>query len=153
MLRDMVPGITLTTDMIVGFPGETDADFDETMSLTRAVRYESMYSFKYSPRPNTLAQKRYPDDVSEQEKTRRIVALQALQREIQIEMHEAEVGSTRRGADRFGEPSTRVGALGPHVRQHRRERSRARANGSGARCRFASRAPARTASPEQRTST
>jgi len=92
-LRDMVPGITLTTDMIVGFPGETDADFDETMTLTRAVRYESMYSFKYSPRPNTLAQKRHPDDVSEEEKTRRIVALQALQREIQIELHEAEIGS------------------------------------------------------------
>ncbi len=43
LLRDMVPGITLTTDMIVGFPGETEADFDDTMSLTRAVRYESMY--------------------------------------------------------------------------------------------------------------
>ena len=93
-LRDIVPGITLTTDMIVGFPGETDADFDETMSLTRIVRYESMYSFKYSPRPNTLAQKRHPEDVSDEEKTRRIVALQALQREIQIELHEAEVGST-----------------------------------------------------------
>jgi tRNA-2-methylthio-N6-dimethylallyladenosine synthase len=93
MLRDMVPGITLTTDMIVGFPGETDGDFEETMSLTRAVRYESMYSFKYSPRPNTLAQKRYPEDVPETEKTRRIVALQALQRDIQIELHEAEIGS------------------------------------------------------------
>jgi tRNA-2-methylthio-N6-dimethylallyladenosine synthase len=93
-LRDMVPGIVLTTDMIVGFPGETDADFDETMSLTRAVRYETMYSFKYSPRPNTLAQKRYPEDVSDAEKTRRIVALQALQRDIQIEMHEAAVGSS-----------------------------------------------------------
>ena len=94
MLRHMVPGIVLTTDMIVGFPGETDADFEETMSLTRAVRYETMYSFKYSPRPNTLAQKRYPEDVSDALKTQRIVALQALQRDIQIEMHEAEVGST-----------------------------------------------------------
>ena len=93
-LRDIVPGITLTTDMIVGFPGETDADFDDTMSLTRIVRYESIYSFKYSPRPNTLALKRHPDDVSEEDKTRRIVALQALQRDIQIAMHEAEVGST-----------------------------------------------------------
>ena len=92
-LREMVPGIVLTTDMIVGFPGETDADFDDTMSLTRAVRYESMYSFKYSPRPNTLAQKRYPEDVTDADKTRRIVALQALQRDIQIEMHQAEVGS------------------------------------------------------------
>jgi tRNA-2-methylthio-N6-dimethylallyladenosine synthase len=94
MLRATVPGIVLTTDMIVGFPGETDADFEETMSLTRSVRYESMYSFKYSPRPNTLAVKRYPDDVTDAEKTRRIVALQALQRDIQIEMHEVEVGST-----------------------------------------------------------
>jgi tRNA-2-methylthio-N6-dimethylallyladenosine synthase len=93
LLRETVPGITLTTDMIVGFPGETDADFDDTMSLTRLVRYESMYTFKYSARPNTLAMKRLPDDIGEQEKTRRIVSLQALQREIQIELHEAEVGS------------------------------------------------------------
>jgi tRNA-2-methylthio-N6-dimethylallyladenosine synthase len=93
MLRETVPAIVLTTDMIVGFPGETEADFNDTMSLTRAVRYESMYSFKYSPRPNTLALKRHPEDVADAEKTRRIVALQALQRDIQIEMHEAEVGS------------------------------------------------------------
>jgi tRNA-2-methylthio-N6-dimethylallyladenosine synthase len=93
MLRETVPAIVLTTDMIVGFPGETEADFNDTMSLTRAVRYESMYSFKYSPRPNTLALKRHPEDVADAEKTRRIVALQALQRDIQIEMHEADVGS------------------------------------------------------------
>jgi tRNA-2-methylthio-N6-dimethylallyladenosine synthase len=89
-----VPGIALTTDMIVGFPGETDADFEDTMSLTREVGYESMFSFKYSPRPNTLAEKRYPEDVTEQEKTRRIVALQALQRDIQFAMHENQVGAT-----------------------------------------------------------
>jgi tRNA-2-methylthio-N6-dimethylallyladenosine synthase len=92
-LRALVPGIALTTDMIVGFPGETPQDFDDTLGLTRLVRYESMFSFKYSPRPNTLALKRHPDDVSEEEKTRRIVALQALQREIQLELHEAAVGS------------------------------------------------------------
>ena len=50
-----MPDIALSTDMIVGFPGETDADFEETLSLTAAVRYHSMFSFKYSPRPNTLA--------------------------------------------------------------------------------------------------
>ena len=92
-LREQVPGIGLSTDMIVGFPGETDSDFEDTLSLTRAVRYQSMFSFKYSPRPNTLALKRYPDDVSEEEKTRRIVALQALQREIQIELHTSAIGS------------------------------------------------------------
>ena len=93
-VRSMVSGVVLTTDMIVGFPGETDADFDDTMSLTAAVRYETMYSFKYSARPNTLALKRYPDDVSAEDKTRRIVALQALQRDIQIELHNEAVGTT-----------------------------------------------------------
>ena len=93
-IRQSIPGVTLSTDMIVGFPGETAADFDQTMSLTRAARYASMFSFKYSPRPNTLASKRMADDVSPEEKTSRIVALQALQREIQTALHEAAVGTT-----------------------------------------------------------
>jgi tRNA-2-methylthio-N6-dimethylallyladenosine synthase len=92
-LRRDVPGIALSTDVIVGFPTETDDDFEETMDLVRRARYHSMYSFKYSPRPNTLAIKRLPDDVTEAEKTRRIVALQALQRDIQAEWFEAAVGT------------------------------------------------------------
>ena len=92
-IRDAVPGVTLSTDMIVGFPGETAEDFEQTMTLTAAARYESMFSFKYSPRPNTLASKRMPDDVSAEEKTARIVALQSLQRDIQTALHEAAVGS------------------------------------------------------------
>jgi tRNA-2-methylthio-N6-dimethylallyladenosine synthase len=91
-LRAEMPDIALSTDMIVGFPGESDEDFAETLSLTAAVRYHSMFSFKYSPRPNTLALKRLPDDVPEDEKTRRIVALQSLQREIQGELHAQAVG-------------------------------------------------------------
>jgi len=91
-LRSAMPDIALSTDMIVGFPGETEADFDETLSLTAAVRYHSMFSFKYSPRPNTLAQKRLADDVTDQEKTRRIVALQTLQRDIQGELFRGAVG-------------------------------------------------------------
>jgi len=91
-LRDAMPDIALSTDMIVGFPGETSADFEETLSLTAAVRYHSMFSFKYSPRPNTLALKRLPDDVPEEEKTRRIVALQSLQRETQQTLYAAHVG-------------------------------------------------------------
>jgi tRNA-2-methylthio-N6-dimethylallyladenosine synthase len=93
-LREAIPDIALSTDMIVGFPGETDEDFEQTLSLTAAARYHSMFSFKYSPRPNTLALKRMPDDVTENEKTRRIVALQALQRDIQGALHEAAVGTT-----------------------------------------------------------
>ena len=92
-IREAIPGIALSTDMIVGFPGETSADFDDTLSLTEAVQFHSMFSFKYSPRPNTLASKRMPDDVAEGEKTARIVALQALQRAIQTRLHERAVGT------------------------------------------------------------
>ena len=91
-VRAAIPGIALSTDMIVGFPGETAEDFEQTLSLTAAVRYHSMFSFKYSPRPNTLALKRLPDDVSEEEKTRRIVVLQGLQREIQLDLNQQAVG-------------------------------------------------------------
>ena len=91
-LRETMPDLALSTDMIVGFPGETAEDFEETLSLTAAARYHSMYSFKYSPRPNTLALKRMADDVSDAEKTRRIVGLQALQRTIQGELFEAAIG-------------------------------------------------------------
>ncbi len=91
-LRETMPDLALSTDMIVGFPGETDADFEETLSLTTAVRYHSMFSFKYSPRPNTLALKRMPDEVDETEKTRRIVALQALQKQIQGELFTGMIG-------------------------------------------------------------
>ena len=78
--------------MIVGFPTETDADFDRTLDLVRQARFHAMYSFKYSPRPNTLAIKRMADDVPEAEKTRRILTVQALQREIQWEWHRGMVG-------------------------------------------------------------
>jgi tRNA-2-methylthio-N6-dimethylallyladenosine synthase len=92
-LRAEVPGIALSTDMIVGFPGETVEDFEETLSLARLVGFHSMFSFKYSERPNTLARKRMPDDVPEGEKGRRLAELQALQREIQWALHRRVVGS------------------------------------------------------------
>ena len=91
-LREAVPGIAISTDMIVGFPGETDADFTDTLSLVAEVRYQSMFSFKYSPRPNTLASKRMLDDVPELEKSRRIFELQALQKSIQEKLLAEVVG-------------------------------------------------------------
>ena len=91
-LKTAMPDIALSTDMIVGFPGETAEEFKDTLSLTRAVGYHSMFSFKYSERPNTLAMKRLADDVSAAEKTRRIIALQELQKGIQEEMHRRRVG-------------------------------------------------------------
>jgi len=91
-IRETIPGVALSTDLIVGFPGETARDFEDTLTLVAAVRYHSVFSFKYSERPNTLAAKRMPDDVPEAEKTARIVALQARQREIQSALHSASVG-------------------------------------------------------------
>jgi len=93
-VREAVPQIQLSTDVIVGFPGETDADFEDTMSLTREVGFHAIYSFKYSTRPNTLAAKRLQDDVSGTEKTLRIVALQEQQRAIQQRLHDGMVGRT-----------------------------------------------------------
>ena len=92
-IRAAMPNIALSTDMIVGFPGETERDFEDTMSLTRAVGYGSMFSFKYSERPNTLAAARLVDDVPAAAKTQRIVALQELQKSIQTELHQQRVGT------------------------------------------------------------
>ena len=92
-LRTAMPDIALSTDIIVGFPGETVDEFEDTLSLTRRVRYHSMFSFKYSARPNTLASKRLADDVPAAETTRRIVTLQELQKAIQTDIHRDCVGS------------------------------------------------------------
>jgi tRNA-2-methylthio-N6-dimethylallyladenosine synthase len=93
-LRDAVPTIQLSTDVIIGFPGETEDDFAQTLSLAEAVRFHSMFSFKYSERPNTLASKRLTDDVPEGEKTRRIVLLQRMQKDIQQALHEQSIDRT-----------------------------------------------------------
>jgi tRNA-2-methylthio-N6-dimethylallyladenosine synthase len=92
-IRAAVPGVPISTDIIVGFPGETRADFEDTLSMLDAVGYSSVYSFKYSPRPKTLATLRMADDVGEVEKTARIVELQARQRDIQTVAHGRLVGS------------------------------------------------------------
>ena len=93
-IRAAIPNVQLSTDMIVGFPGETEADFEQTLSLTETVGYHSIYSFKYSERPNTLASKRMPDDVTDEEKKRRIVALQSLQRSVQSNLFQRSIGTT-----------------------------------------------------------
>jgi len=84
--------IAITTDIIVGFPGETEADFEQTLHLLDEVQYDSLFSFKYSPRPNTAALK-LPDQVSEEEKTRRIMILQERQRAIQIRRNSGLIGA------------------------------------------------------------
>ena len=117
-VRDRLPGVALSTDMIVGFPGESEQDFDDTLSLTRQVGFQSMFAFKYSPRPRTLAEARLKDDVTDSEKTRRIMALQALQRDIQLQLNERLIGqeldvlvdgaSRRRSTELTGRTGTNV---------------------------------------------
>lgn len=84
--------IAITTDIIVGFPGETEADFEDTLDLIDEVQYESMFSFKYSPRPNTPAV-RLEDQVPEAEKQRRLLVLQERQRAIQVRNNAELVGA------------------------------------------------------------
>ena len=93
MIRDGVPGVALSTDIIVGFPGETPEQFSDTMSLIEEVRYENVYAFKYSPRPFTKAA-RFTDQVAEAEKSSRLTALLDRQREISFELAAAYRGQT-----------------------------------------------------------
>jgi tRNA-2-methylthio-N6-dimethylallyladenosine synthase len=83
--------ISISTDLIVGFPGETEVDFQDTLSLLDEVQYDSAFSFKYSPRPNTSALS-LPDEISEEEKGRRLEVLQELQKLIQEQRNSAYVG-------------------------------------------------------------
>ena len=92
MLREAKRPIAITTDIIVGFPGETEADFAETLGLLEEVRYDALFSFKYSPRPNTPSLS-MPGAISEEEKSRRLAVLQEKQRAIQSERNATLVGS------------------------------------------------------------
>ena len=92
-LRSASREISLTTDIIVGFPGETEADFEETLTLLEAVEYDGVFAFKYSPRPNTPAL-RYADPISDEEKARRLAVLQEKQREIQKRNYRRHLGNT-----------------------------------------------------------
>lgn len=84
--------ISITTDMIVGFPGESEAEFEETLSLLEEVEYDGIFGFKYSPRPNTPALK-LEDAIPDQEKARRLAVLNERQREIQRKRNQRHLGS------------------------------------------------------------
>jgi tRNA-2-methylthio-N6-dimethylallyladenosine synthase len=83
--------ISLTTDVIVGFPGETEAEFEETLSLLDAVEYDGVFSFKYSPRPNTPSLQ-LEDAIPDVEKARRLAVLMERQREIQKHRNQRHIG-------------------------------------------------------------
>ncbi len=90
-LRAAIPGVALSTDVIAGFPGETDAEFGETVAAMESLRFDSAFLFKYSARPDTKAW-RTSDTVSEEEKGRRLAVLIDLQHRISGEIHDAALG-------------------------------------------------------------
>jgi tRNA-2-methylthio-N6-dimethylallyladenosine synthase len=117
MIRAARRPISITSDIIVGFPGETEQDFEETLSLLDAAQYDSIYAFEYSPRPHTTAQHK-TDAVPEEEKRRRLTVLNDRQQEIQLKRNEAMTGKTfeilvdgvsRKPASPAGEPGQWTG--------------------------------------------
>jgi tRNA-2-methylthio-N6-dimethylallyladenosine synthase len=91
-MRRRIPGLVLTTDIIVGFPTETDAEFRETLEVLEEVQFDSSFMFIYSERKQTIAQRKYPDDVPEEVKTARIVELVEVQRQIGYNRNKLHLG-------------------------------------------------------------
>ena len=92
-LRRRCPNVALSTDIIVGFPGETDAEFADTLEMLRQVEYDEIFSFVYSPRPQTVSAKIYEDDVAEELKKTRLQQVQSLQREISLQKNRQIIGN------------------------------------------------------------
>lgn len=95
LLRKLMPDIQLSTDIIVGFPGETQEEFLETMSLLEYVRFTNIFSFRYSPRPRTAAANKN-DDVPLEIKKDRLIQVQARQKKIQLEKNRAAIGQVQK---------------------------------------------------------
>ena len=94
--RDLIPDVTFSSDFIVGFPGETPEDFQQTLEVVRYVKYDQIFSFKYSERPGVPAA-RLPDDVPMAEKKRRLAELMAVQEEVWAGAAAGSVGAVWRG--------------------------------------------------------
>jgi len=92
-MRDEIPGLSISTDMIVGFPGETEADFQETLEVMEEIRFDTAFTFKYSSRPGTKAAE-FEDTVPEEEKQNRLQQMITLQREHTLYRNQLHVGDT-----------------------------------------------------------
>lgn len=91
-IRTLIPDVVLTTDIIVGFPTESDEEFEDTVKVVEQVQFDSAFIFKYSERPKTVAARRFPDDVPDEVKTERIVRLNDIQKKISYQKNLAHVG-------------------------------------------------------------
>jgi tRNA-2-methylthio-N6-dimethylallyladenosine synthase len=92
-IKEILPNCAISSDIIAGFCTESEQDHQETLSMMEYVKYDFAYMFKYSERPNTLAQKKLNDDVSEEDKSRRLAEIVALQRDHSFEANKNYVGS------------------------------------------------------------
>lgn len=92
-LKERCPEVALSTDIIVGFPGETDDEFASTLELLERVEYDEIFSFMYSPRPQTVSAKLYADDVAEETKKARLKQVQTLQQSISLRKNRAKIGT------------------------------------------------------------
>ena len=93
-IRRILPDCAISTDLFCGFHCETDADYEQTLSLMREVGYDSAFLFKYSERPGTYASKHLPDDVPEEEKIRRLQGMIDLQNQLSEESNRRDIGKT-----------------------------------------------------------
>lgn len=93
LLRSLMPDISLSTDIIVGFPGETEEEFQDTLNVLEEVRFTNIFSFRYSPRPHTAASQE-EDSVLYEEKKERLSRVQGLQKKIQLEFNRSLIGRT-----------------------------------------------------------
>jgi tRNA-2-methylthio-N6-dimethylallyladenosine synthase len=109
-IRRYLPGCTISTDIIAGFCTETEEDHRETLSMMNWVGYEAAFMFKYSERPNTIAAKKFIDDVPEEVKSRRLEEIIALQQQLSLESNKKDIGRifevlvegvSKRSADHF----------------------------------------------------
>jgi tRNA-2-methylthio-N6-dimethylallyladenosine synthase len=91
-MREMIPGVSLSTDIITGFCGETEQQHSDTLSLLDTVRYDLAYTFAYSERDRTLAQRKYSDDVPDTVKKRRLSEIISLQQAVQEQNNKMEIG-------------------------------------------------------------
>lgn len=95
-IKELMPDCAISTDIIAGFCGETLEDHEQTLSIMREVGYEYAYMFKYSERCGTMSAKRFPDDIPDEEKTRRLEEIIALQGELSLASNQRDVGKSFR---------------------------------------------------------
>ena len=102
-MKARIPDVSLTTDVIVGFPTETEAEFEDTLDVMQKVQFDQAFMFKYSERKGTIASKKFPDDVSEEIKSQRVTRLVNMQKDIVYSQNKKQIGKV---CDVLVEPAT-----------------------------------------------